>query len=108
MSVNRVILSGTISQYGVKLTYTQQAKPQLSFSLVCEEPGRDGYTFKTFVPCVVVGPQAEVLAERLEPNDMVLLEGKLSYRAGKTKESGKLVVMGFAVEVLRPAMVDAT
>jgi single-stranded DNA-binding protein len=105
MGVNRAILSGTIGQYGVKHSYTEQAKPQLSFSLTVAETGRDGATFRTFVPCAVVGPQAEALAETLEPGDVVLHEGKLTYRAGKTKESGKLVVTCFAVERLTPAAV---
>jgi len=100
MSVNRVILSGTIGQYGVKIAWTESGKPQTTLTLVCEEPGKDGASYKTFVPVVIIGPQAETLAETLEPGDMILLEGKLAYRAGKTKESGKLAVTCFTVEVL--------
>jgi single-stranded DNA-binding protein len=81
MGVNRAIVSGTVGEYGVMLSYTEQAKPRLSFSLTVVENGRHGATFRTFVPCVVVGPQAEALAETLEPGDVVLLEGKLTYRA---------------------------
>jgi hypothetical protein len=42
MSINRVLVSGEVGQYGVKLTYSAQSKPQASFTLVCEEAGRDG------------------------------------------------------------------
>ena len=56
MGVNRAILSRVIGQYGVKLSYTEQAKPQCSFSLTVSEAGRDGATFRTFVPCIVIEP----------------------------------------------------
>jgi hypothetical protein len=69
---------------------------------VREEPGKDSHTFRVFIPVLLVELQAGALAERLEPADMVLLEGKLAYRTGKgkTEESGKLVVIYFAVERL--------
>src|SRR6266511_2278321 len=85
------MLGGTISSYGVRLTYTQASKPQLSFSLTLTEGD-----YHTFVPCQIVGPQAEVLAETLEAGDYCLLEGKLSWK----KEQSKLMVVGFGVERL--------
>jgi hypothetical protein len=100
-AINRVIVSGTISDWGVKLSYTEQSKPQLSFSLVVSEAGREEATFRTFVPVLIMGPQAEPLAETLDAHDYVLIEGKLMFKSGKTKDSGKLVVLGSGVEVLQ-------
>lgn len=98
--MNRVIVSGTISSYGPKISYTDAGKPQTSFTVVCEEPGREGASYKTFVPVLIVGAKAEDVAETLEAGDTILLEGKLAYKAGKTKDAGKLIVTGFTVEVL--------
>jgi hypothetical protein len=58
MSINRTILSGTIGQYGVKITSTDTGKPHTSFTLVCEEPGRgeNKTAFKSFIPVVILGP----------------------------------------------------
>jgi primosomal replication protein N len=107
MSLNRVILSGTIGQYGVKIEWTAAGKPQMSFTLVCEEEGKVSATFRTFIPMLVVGAQAEALADTLEPGDHVRLEGKLMFQSGKTKESGKLMVLACAVEVLAQASAQA-
>jgi primosomal replication protein N len=105
--MNRVILSGVIGQYGVKIEWAPAGKPQTSFTLVCEEEGKVSTTFRTFIPVLIVGAQAEALAESLEPGDHVLLEGKLMFKSGKTKESGKLMVLAFGVEVLAPASAQA-
>jgi single-stranded DNA-binding protein len=105
MSINRVILSGTVGQYGAKIAWTEAGKPQTSFTLVCEEPSRGeaATTYKTFIPCLVVGSQAEACAETLEAGDVVLLEGKLVWKAGKSKEAGCLHVVAFSVERLTAA-----
>jgi single-stranded DNA-binding protein len=100
MSLNRAILSGTVSQYGVKISWTESGKPQTSFALAASEPGKDGTSYRTFIPVLIVGAQAEDLAATLEPGDPVLLEGKLTYQSGKTKDAGRLVVSCFTVEVL--------
>jgi single-stranded DNA-binding protein len=86
--INRVILAGRIGEYGVKISWT--------------EAGKSG-EFKSFISVLVVSPQAEALAEQLKPGDMVLLEGKLQYKAGKSKDAGKLVVTTFTVQRLLAA-----
>jgi hypothetical protein len=103
MSINRVIVSSHISAYGLKWSYMAQGTPQLSFVLTAEEPGRNDRPDKTCVPVVVIGPRAEALAAPLEAEDWIFVEGKLAYRAGQTKASGKLVVTCVDVQVLAPA-----
>lgn len=103
--MNCVMLSGVISDYGVKLSYTELSKPQLSFSLTVSAPGRDGAVHRTFVQILVVGAQAEPLAETLEPGDYCLIEGKLAWKSGKSKDAGKLVIACYGVEVLTRATV---
>jgi single-stranded DNA-binding protein len=93
--INRVILAGHVSQYGPKLNYTEQGKPQCTFTLVLTKGD-----FKTFIPVLCVGAKAEDVAEMLEGGDLVLLEGSLSWRKGRTKEAGRLEVVCFEVQRL--------
>jgi len=72
---------------------------------VVEESGKDGGIFKTFVPVLIVGPNAEECASMLEPGDVISVSGKLAYKAGLTKESGKLVVVCYGVARLVAAPV---
>jgi hypothetical protein len=64
--MNRVLLSGHIGQYDVKITWTDTGKPQTSFALVCSEHGKNGASYKTSIPVLNAEPQAERLAETLE------------------------------------------
>jgi single-stranded DNA-binding protein len=99
--MNHVSLVGTVGQYGVKIAWTEGGKPQTSLTVIVEEPGKDKATYKTFIPVLVVGSRAEEAAETLEPGDLIAIEsGKLAYKAGKTKDAGKLVVVTFNVERL--------
>jgi hypothetical protein len=101
-AMNTVSLVGRISERGVRLDYTpERAKPQLSFSLTVMEMGRDGISRPTYIPVMVVGDHSERLAEVLEPHDLIsIAAGTLSWKAGRTKDSGKLQVVTFNVEVL--------
>jgi single-stranded DNA-binding protein len=99
MSLNRVILMGKVGEYGPKLSYASSSKAETTFTLLCEDV-KDGKTFRTFIPICVIGSRAEHAAEDLEPGDLVLLEGRLSWKAGATKDTGKLQVIAFDVERL--------
>ena len=98
MSVNRVILCGSVGEYGAKIVWTEAGKPQTSFPLVAREGD-----YRTFIPVLVVGAQAERVAETHEPEILGLVDGKLAWQAGKTKDDGRLVVVCFAVEVMQAA-----
>jgi single-stranded DNA-binding protein len=98
--MNAVHVIGVISEYGPRLTYTPEGKPQATLTVVVEEPGKDGATYKTFVPILIVGAQAEEWAATLEAGERIALSGKLAYRAGKTKDAGRLVVACYGVERL--------
>jgi single-stranded DNA-binding protein len=93
--VNRVFLAGRVGEYGPKMSYTEAAKPQCSFTLICYRG-----EYKTYIPVLCVGPKAEEVAEQLQPHDLVLLEGSLSWRKGRTKEAGRLEVVCFEVQRL--------
>jgi single-stranded DNA-binding protein len=88
--MNHVSLIGTVGQYGVKITWTEGGKPQTSLSVMVEEPGKEKATYNTFVPVLIVGSRAEEAAETLEPGDLIAIEGKLAYKAGKTKDRANL------------------
>lgn len=77
--VNRVILVGTISKYGVTVKYATSGTPCASFAVELREQDRDGKTHVLFQDCEVWGRRAEAAGE-LEPGQLILLDGKLSRR----------------------------
>ena len=107
--MNSVCLSGRVSDYGPKISWTEGGKPQTTFTLVVEEPGREGSTFKTFVPIKVVGAQAESCAETLDAGALIAVNGKLQYSktGGKEAKEGKLTVVTYGVERLATGPQDA-
>jgi single-stranded DNA-binding protein len=91
-SVNRVILLGTLSRYGVELRYAPSGTPCASFTLVLTELGTDGQPHQTWVACEVWSKRVEAASE-LEPGQLVLFEGKLTKR--KKGEQWETLVSGF-------------
>jgi single stranded DNA-binding protein len=110
MSLNKVILCGKVSEAGPKLSYSPEGTPQCTFTLIVEEPGRNGAPFKLFVPVEVFGKQAEPVAERINAGDVVLVDGKLRWKTWVNKQGekqGRLVVLAWAVNVLQGTAVAA-
>jgi single-stranded DNA-binding protein len=107
---NVCVLSGRISDYGPKLRPLPSGKWELSFTVCCDEPGRDGQIYTTFIPVLVHGAACEPLAETLEPGDIVHVTGKLSWtkKVSKGEEKSGLAVTTFGVEVLVKAEVSNT
>jgi hypothetical protein len=94
-AVNKAIISGEVSSYGPKISWTESGKPQTAFTLVLDKAG-----YKTFIPCLCVGAKAPEVAETIARGDYLMVEGALSWKAGRTKETGKLQVVCFDVERL--------
>jgi single-stranded DNA-binding protein len=108
---NVCVISGRISDYGPKLRYLDSGKPELSLTLCCDEPSRDGRTFTLYIPILVYRAQCETLAETLEGRDLVLVTGRLAWTKRQTKkdsEKAGLAVSTFGVEVLHRATLGAT
>ena len=99
---NVCVISVRISDYGPKLRPLPSGKWELSFTLCCDELGRDGQVYTTYVPVLVHGAACEPLAETLEPGDIVLVTGRLAWtkKVSKGEEKSGLAVTTYGVEVL--------
>ncbi len=109
--INKVILLGAVSEYGAKLQYKSNGQPEASFTLVVQEPGKDGTLFKTFIPVCILGNRAESVAETLEPHMLVAVDGKIAWRKGEVQKSGekadgKLVVMAWDATPVLPTGIE--
>ena len=96
-SVNRVVLLGTISSYGMEIRYSPNGTPCTSFTLVVSEAGQDGKSHDVYVPCECWGKKAEAASE-IETGRLVVFEGKLRKR--QKGEQWELIVSGFEVQPL--------
>jgi single-stranded DNA-binding protein len=114
MGLNSVALCGQVTVAGMKLTYLPSGSPEATWTLVVEEPSKDGQqVFRLFVPVIVYGVKAEALAETLEPGDLVTVQGKLGWRApsatkANPRPQGKLVVLGWQVARVAGTTVPVT
>jgi single-stranded DNA-binding protein len=99
LSVNRVLLVGTIGKYGTALRYAPSGSACTSFLLCVTEQGHDQQYFSTLVPCEVWGKKAEAASE-VAPGTLALFEGKISRR--KKGDGWELVVSGFELTLVLP------
>jgi len=95
LSVNRVLLVGTIGKYGTALRYALSGSACTSFLLCVTEQGHDQQYFSTLIPCEVWGKKAEAASE-VEAGQLVLFEGKVARRK-KGESTYELVISGFEV-----------
>ncbi len=100
--INKVIVVGQVSSYGPKIEWTPAGKAQTSLTLVLQKS-----EFKTFIPVCIVGTKAEAVCESVNAGDTLLIEGSLSWKAGRSKDAGRLQVVAFDVERLLAAAVES-
>jgi single-strand DNA-binding protein len=111
-AINKVIVMGRV-QEGLKLTYSPEGTPQCSLTVLVEEGGKDGSTYKLYLPVDVFSTHAEWVAAHVNAGDLVLIDGKLRWKSWldtQGQKQGKLALMGWQVSLLTPtpAMVAAT
>jgi single-stranded DNA-binding protein len=104
-SINRVTLVGTVSSYGVTVSFVGQGTAKAALTLVVTEHGSDGKDHQLWQPVEIWGKRAEAAGE-LEAGDVVFLEGKL--RRTKKGEGWETVVSGFEAHLLQRALAGAT
>ena len=90
--VNRVILVGIISKYGVTVKYAPSGTPCASFALVLTEQDRDGKVHTLFQDCKVWIKKFYAASE-LEAGQLCLFEGKVAKR--KKGEQWETIISGF-------------
>lgn len=98
-AVNKVVLLGKVGDRGVEVQFLPTGTACATFTLVVQEPGKEGERYSTYVSCEVYGKNAEAAGE-LEVGDMVLLDGRLRWRKGDEGKEGRLVVAGFEARKL--------
>jgi hypothetical protein len=104
-SLNRVLLVGTLSPYGVTLRYAMHGTPCAPPTLVLREQGQDGKQYSTYVDCEAWGKKAEA-ASALEPQQLCLFEGKLAKR--KKGEQWETIVSGYELLPLSAPLASLT
>jgi single-stranded DNA-binding protein len=91
VGVNRVLLIGRVTTYGVSLR--QQGPDCASFILTVPECGKDDKTYITRVPIDIWGSHAQD-AMALSAGQLVMVEGKLRKRK-RPDDEWELIVTGF-------------
>jgi single-stranded DNA-binding protein len=107
MNANSVILAGRIAR-APALSYRPDGVAVLRFVLVIEEENpKLNKTFKTAVPCelmgagaTALGDPAQALGSELGEGDTVVVRGRLAYRATAEQAGGTLGVLCQRVECL--------
>jgi single-stranded DNA-binding protein len=105
--VNNVCLVGRLTRDPV--VRFEADHQTTTFTLLIAESGREGATFKLFVPCVAWGKAAEA-AGVLNAEDLIAVVGKLCWRKQLDKhgqEKSSICVNAREVQLLQAAEVPA-
>jgi single-stranded DNA-binding protein len=103
MNLNTTVLVGRISKTPA-LFYRKDGVAVLRFVLLMEDKNEKlNRTFKTAVPCELVGDRAEQVGAELEAGDIVLIKGRLAYRSTAEQAGGALGVYCQVVQCLEHA-----
>jgi single-stranded DNA-binding protein len=99
--MNSVSLVGRVSDAGVRLSYRESGGPECRWTLVIEEPGKDGAVFRLFCPVVAYGDRSEAFAATLDRGELVAISGKLGWSKPKDPGAkGGVIVVAWLVEKL--------
>jgi hypothetical protein len=83
-------LTGKGADPGPKLTYkAASAKPECKLTLMVEE-GRGEQVFCLYIPTFVYGSGAERAAEKVDADDIIAIDGRLSWKSTLKKDGSKL------------------
>jgi single-stranded DNA-binding protein len=107
--VNRTIVVGQVSKYGVEVRYSNSGTPCASFTLAVSELGQDGREHTTLIPCEIWGKKAEMAGD-VDAGTLVCFEGKLRRRQ-KGDQTWELCVSGYEltpITALVPAMTGSS
>jgi len=100
MNLNTVALVGRVARPPAVL-YRKDGVPLLRFVVVSEdENAKLGRTFKTAIPCELVGDRPETFGAELDAGDIVMVAGRLAYRATGDQAGGSLGVYCRQVQCL--------
>jgi single-stranded DNA-binding protein len=107
--INKVIIIGVVE--GLKLSFDADGKPQCSFTLRHEQDFGEGRTSKLFVAVDTLSTRAESIAEMINNDDTVLVDGALRWKSWTDRKTGekqgKLAVLAWGVTLLSPSMVES-
>jgi single-stranded DNA-binding protein len=99
VGINRVLVLGRVSKYGVALC--QQGTDCARFVLAVPEAGKDGKTYTTRIPIEIWGKHAH-MTTTLAAGQLVLVEGKLKRRK-RPDDEWEFVVSSFEATPVLPA-----
>jgi single-stranded DNA-binding protein len=93
------------------VSYDERAIPTCAFTLEVNESGKEGQIYTPYLSIEIMGKYAEDAAERLEPGDEVMMDGRLKDKshvdATTGQKTSKLIVTSWTVTPAVPRQMMA-